>query len=273
MDRLIAMDLDNTLLTSAKTISPASLEALQMLKADGVIIGLVSGRSMWSLQQDISRWQVEPLVDFLLGSNGGVFCDLKTGEEINRYRLGSNKAKAVLDFYQNVDWVARCIVDGATRYTEHLDEAMRKDSEIYHELPEETDLYAYLRAHDTVDKILLMFDAARLTEMERSAKQIPVEGISSYSSAANLYEFSHKLRNKGTGLQYAAEHFHVPMENVWAFGDATNDLAMIEAAGHGICMANGYETVKQKADDVTRYTNDEDGLARYVQAHMLEAGA
>ncbi|MGI6511998.1 MAG: HAD family hydrolase [Catenisphaera adipataccumulans] len=65
MDRLIAMDLDNTLLTSAKTISPASLEALQMLKADGVIIGLVSGRSMWSLQQDISRWQVEPLVDFL----------------------------------------------------------------------------------------------------------------------------------------------------------------------------------------------------------------
>ena len=77
--------------------------------------------------------------------------------------------------------------------------------------------------------------------------------------------------NKGTALKILGELLHIRPEDIMAFGDASNDLAMIQAVGTGVAMENGIEEVKQAADHVAP-PNDADGVARFIEAYVLNEG-
>lgn len=62
----------------------------------------------------------------------------------------------------------------------------------------------------------------------------------------------------------------LPLENVIAFGDTTNDNEMLEISGLGVCMFNGSEDTKKAADDITEKSNNEDGFAYYMERHFLK---
>lgn len=70
--------------------------------------------------------------------------------------------------------------------------------------------------------------------------------------------------NKAIGVKQIADFYHVPRENILAFGDEDNDLEMIEYAGLGVAMNNAIPELKSIANDETRFTNNEDGLADYL---------
>ena len=75
--------------------------------------------------------------------------------------------------------------------------------------------------------------------------------------------------NKGVGLRRYAERNGIPVGEILAIGDMDNDTAMIEAAGWGVCMANGCDASKAVADAVTEYGVDEDGFGRYFEDHWF----
>ena len=70
---------------------------------------------------------------------------------------------------------------------------------------------------------------------------------------------------KDTGLQIMQRAFDIDKDDVYAFGDGMNDYEMIDYATHGIVMKNGNPALKAIANDITSYTNEEDGLAKYLE--------
>ena len=81
------------------------------------------------------------------------------------------------------------------------------------------------------------------------------------------YEYCPKGINKGTSIRMAMEKLHIRPQEVIAFGDAENDISMLEYAGIGVAMGNATEKVKEIADEVTD-TNDNDGIAKSLYRHL-----
>lgn len=75
--------------------------------------------------------------------------------------------------------------------------------------------------------------------------------------------------NKGEAMLWLAERLGIAEEETMGFGDSGNDLALMKYTGVGVAMKNGTEDVKRAADTVTEYTNDEDGIAIFIENHVL----
>ena len=86
-------------------------------------------------------------------------------------------------------------------------------------------------------------------------------------SNPNFLEFIPNKSSKGTGLKSLCIRLGYPVESSIAFGDAENDLHMLETAGLGVAMENGFDVVKAAADVVTK-TNDEDGVALVIEKFL-----
>ena len=74
--------------------------------------------------------------------------------------------------------------------------------------------------------------------------------------------------HKAKAIEHLSRYFGIKQENILAFGDEDNDMEMIEYAGHGVAMKNGIEELKNIANAITPFTNDENGLAKYLQEYF-----
>lgn len=86
-----------------------------------------------------------------------------------------------------------------------------------------------------------------------------------FKSQADMFEFVHPELSKVYGISYYCSQHGYSIEEAAAFGDTTNDIEMLMGCGTGVCMCNGTEDAKHAADIVTKYSNDENGLARELE--------
>src|SRR5699024_10832096 len=73
---------------------------------------------------------------------------------------------------------------------------------------------------------------------------------------------------KAVGVEEIAQYYHIDQKDILAFGDEDNDYEMIQYAGHGVGMKNAITPLKDIADDISQYSNNEDGLARYLEYYF-----
>lgn len=85
----------------------------------------------------------------------------------------------------------------------------------------------------------------------------------------NTCEVQSTSVNKANGLVGLCKAIGVPTEAVWAFGDDSNDIRMLQEMGWGVRMANHLPGLAGVGDDVTERTNEEDGFAHYLEKHLL----
>jgi hydroxymethylpyrimidine pyrophosphatase-like HAD family hydrolase len=83
-------------------------------------------------------------------------------------------------------------------------------------------------------------------------------------SASIFLEFLNKKTDKGLALTELAKHLNISMDEVMGIGDAGNDLSMIERSGIGVCMINGFDYVKEKANYITQNDNNHSGVAEAI---------
>ena len=104
--------------------------------------------------------------------------------------------------------------------------------------------------------------------MEKLPKEV-YEKYTVVRSTPFFLEFLNKEVNKGVGVELLAKHLGIKREEVMTFGDAGNDLHMIEYAGLGVAMANAFDEVKEAANYITD-TNENDGVAKAIEKFILE---
>ncbi|MPM62035.1 Phosphatase YwpJ [bioreactor metagenome] len=84
-----------------------------------------------------------------------------------------------------------------------------------------------------------------------------------------MLEFSDRRVSKAVALEQFCLINQLPLSKVVAFGDMSNDNEMLECSGWGVCMINGSDDTKAIAQDITEFSNDEDGFAHYMEKHYL----
>ena len=273
MIKLIALDLDGTLLNSRKELTPACRDALDRAAAAGIEIVPTTGRFFGGMPACVREL---PYLRYAITVNGAQVADIRRDEVVYRAELphmqaveimrALDKLPVIYDCYQdNWGWMSRDMWERCGDYVpnEHYFKMVR-------ELRTPVDdLKALLTERGRgVQKVQLFtwdmeLRARLLNDLEKRFENIAVS-----TSVENNVEINHAAANKGAALLRLAEHLGIDRSETAAFGDGLNDLSMIEAAGAGIAMENAHLDVKARADFITAGC-DADGVAVGIDRYCL----
>ncbi len=264
---LVATDLDGTLLNSRKNVTKRTRDAIRELKKHGILFGVASGRPVESGVLLAKDWGLEDSISFFIGMNGGVILDTRTGQKDQYHLLDGEEVQNIIDFFSDMDVIFQ-VMDGNHRWVNKSTPETRAHARLYGEIEEETDLREYLKGRQ-VNKLIIWSDPAYQPQVKARAMEYKSDKVHHCATADNLYEFMDPAINKGFGIDRISDHFGVNRENIIAFGDQENDIQMLTHAGTGVAMQNGSDSAKEAADFISRYTNDEDALARFIEDVIL----
>ena len=261
--RLVVADIDGTLVTRDREITPGVLAAVRAAQAQGVRVCLATGRIWLSARQYFERLGADPPAILY---NGGLVYDFRTDTVLRRTNLDYAHARAVLEILREFPEVQPHLYAGDRVYTgranELTDRYRRKDSIRVEEVG---DLVAFLPR----DPMKILIVGAR-PDLERAVARIrtlPMP-INTVFSEETYLEILPVGSSKGVALEFVAAQLEVPLSQVIAVGDNLNDLEMLRTAGLGVAMGNAPEAVRAAADVVTR-TNDEEGLRDVIERFVL----
>ena len=266
---MIATDLDGTLLDSHKQVSEETRKVLRELKNRGILFGIASGRPVESGQILVHDWGLENDISFLIGMNGGALYDMRTKAKHKYYPLSGDKFLEIMEHFKDMDVIFQCML-GNDRFVSKSTEKTRAHAKLFCEHEHEVDLQEFLPGRE-IDKLILFLDPELMPAVRQRATTFSDPAYTSMQTADNLYEYMDPRINKGFGIEKACKHYGITPDHVVAFGDAENDEAMIETVGLGVAMANASDELKKIADVVLKETNDQDGLAHFVENVVLPA--
>lgn len=265
---LVVTDLDGTLLDSNKQVSQRTRNAIHQLKEHGILFGIASGRPVESGLFLSKNWGLDKDISFLIGMNGGVLYDTRQHTKEVYSWLDGEKLYDIIQKYRHIPGLHFEVMKGNDRYVEWSTPETLENAMLYGENEIIVDYDTYLKGR-RFNKLIIRSLPEQQPEVAAIGKTINDEHITSFSTSDILYEFVDPAINKGYGLQNACRHFGLNLKNAVAFGDESNDIEMLMLAGQGNAMKNALPSVKAIADTVLDYTNDEDGLARYIEEVIL----
>ena len=269
--RLLALDMDGTLLTSDKRISPHTVDALRTATEAGVTVALCTGRTTAELMD--YRPQLEGVVSHAVLVSGGVLRNMTTGETIHARSLALDLARSVVAQGLRENAIVQVLTPEYSVMT-HRDVDRMPDlgQGIYQGLARMwghlvDDIPAFVEAHpNDVCKINLHHvDAASCERSYRVLESLPVQLAG--GEAASI-EVTPQGVTKGTGLQMLCDHLGIGLEQAIAVGDGGNDLDVLPVAGLAVAMGNSSPEVLACADVVVA-DNDHDGIAEVVDRWLV----
>jgi len=269
MDRkLIGIDLDKTTLNDAGKVSDRTRRTLQAAQREGHIVSIVTGRPV-RLSMDIydTLGLQSPMINFngSLGHKPYQHWDREYSFNIDReiaFDLLENAQMMGIDTVvaesKNDVWANG---NGPQRGTEDAiffpqDEIGRK---MLDRLNLQTDVNAIL-IH--AENALHQSQIQHFVTDRYGADRVNVK---TWGGESPVLEVAPAGVSKDTGLDVLRKAYDIKRDDIYAFGDEMNDFEMIGYATHGVVMKNGNPELKAIADDMTDYTNEEDGLVRYLE--------
>ena len=270
MYKLIASDLDETLLSATRTVHPKDREAIQRAREAGVRFVCASGRGFRTMQPTLKELGLyEEENEYTISFNGGAITENK-GNKLLHYE-GITYEKAAQLFERGLAYDV-CIhvytIDDV--YVYRLNE--NEKSYLYNRM-EVIEFYEdnieFLKDTPIVKILYVNTDFTYLKQIEKDLEDITQDCDVSFSS--NRYiEFNKKGVNKGNGLRKLAELLSIDIQDTIAVGDNYNDLSMIQAAGLGIGVANTIESMKPLCDVITKASCEEGAMAEIIEQFIFQ---
>lgn len=268
--KAVAADIDGTLCIKGGQLYPKTREALERLHAEGVLLGLGTGRAINQRVFTMAPfWELSFEFDFIIGMNGGQLWTKDHPVVENRYLLAKETLAEILKKMRPMN------LNGVIYEDEHM-VAMRMD--IFQEASMKRNHTkviitdgdeARLCVRDN-NNVLFRYDSEDEEKVLSFAKELNCERYTATRTAPGCLEFMDPRVNKGDGLRQYSIASGIPLEEIMAFGDNDNDAPMLKEAGWGVCLSNGSELSKEMADAVTEYPCEEDGVGRYLYDHWFE---
>ncbi|MCM3566929.1 Cof-type HAD-IIB family hydrolase [Neobacillus mesonae] len=239
--KLIALDMDGTLLTNDHQITEATQKAIKEAQQKGVKIVLSTGRSFKNCHNHADALGLD---SYLVTVNGSEIWD-ENREIVKRTVM-------------NPEWIEWMY--GLAKQYHTLFWAIDTERTWRNEMPE--DLYS-------VEWLKFGFDIHDDEVRQVIFKELQAKGEFELSNSfpSNI-EVNRRGISKASGLEIVCRRLGIEMKNVMAAGDSLNDLEMIKEAGIGVAMGNAQDTLKQNADWITT-TNEEDGVAKAIRKWVL----
>lgn len=272
MYKMIAIDLDGTLLNSEKKISDHNKKALKWAMKKGVKIVICSGR-IYAFASMYSReiGSKEPVI----ACNGAVIKSIDTGEVLFAEPLSTTDCLKVMELCHEEDIYFHFYIDDVM-YAEKLERSALSIWKRNMELPEESRIG--LQIVDDAGKILksakkppiklvaISDDARKLSRVRAKVEEI--HSVDVTSSGSNNFEVVAKGISKGKALEFLSGKLGINKDEIIAIGDNENDSSMLQYAGLAVAMGNAERTIKDMADFIT-LTNEEDGVAEAIKKFIF----
>lgn len=264
--KLIAVDMDGTLLNSDGKISWQTKEVIEQAVQKGILFTLSTGRPMQGITPFMEELNLiernMPVIAYngamvILGKSGAILYEKNLSHEdaIRFYRLGEEKDVTVIAWVHNRLYVNQ--MDGrAQRYTE-----ISKIKPTVMVNPEET-----LKQGAT--KILWYDDIKTIEKLEKDIQSMISENVTCHTSRPMFLEFVDKNASKGIAMEKLGAYYGISRDEMMSVGDGSNDLSMIEYAGLGVAMENANDAVKAIANYQT-LSNDQHGVAHVIRKFIL----
>ncbi|RED54855.1 Cof-type HAD-IIB family hydrolase [Cohnella lupini] len=264
--RLIAMDLDDTLLTDELTVSDKTRKAMTDAIALGAHLTIATGR-MFDSAQKIAR-QVGlnvPIITY----QGSLIKNLLDEEILYERSVPVDVAKQLYAYCQEHGLHLQSYISDKLYVSEDGDKikGYAKQSNIPYTVV--TD-FGTIVSQENQTKLLIIDEPAKLDALLPELKSLFGSRVHLTKSKPNYLEFMHPEGTKGHALRFLAAHYGIPMDETIAMGDAMNDHEMVNAAGLGVAMANAVPALKEIADFIT-FSNNDDGVAHVLQKFVLNA--
>lgn len=249
--KLVALDLDGTLLNDDLKISQRTVEAIKDLQNRGIHVAFVSGRTY----KAVELVRKTALVDVpVVAYNGGKVV-IPTLDEVYSVKIPLSEALRIIRYGEERDYYVKVYIDDIL-YVREDDEESKAFSitngieykvvgKLSDNIKEDVNMIViYFKEHrdEFMDEELRSIDVAITASMTRSIDVIP-RGVS-----------------KDKGLKLVADHLNVKREEILAVGNSLNDIEMLKFAGIGIAMKNSDQRLLRQWENISEYTNNEDGV-------------
>ena len=264
--RLVATDLDGTLLRKGEIVSERTRQALQRVQEAGALVVLVSGRPPRSLRHIAEAAGVNGLA---VCSNGAVIYDLEQDTILEHWPI---QPEIVSQLIIQLREAAPGIVFGlefGLRYGREPAYPMLRNLPPGFEVQTDD---ALILCQEPAVKLIAIHPELTTEALAELASRVGGETVLVTYSGVGFIEISAAGIHKAWALEKLCARLGIAASEVIAFGDMPNDLPMLAWAGHGIAMANAHPEVLQQAHEIT-LSNMEDGVAvvleRLLAAHQL----
>ncbi|WP_086348586.1 Cof-type HAD-IIB family hydrolase [Candidatus Enterococcus clewellii] len=269
MIKLVAIDLDGTLLNSQKQISDKDKKTLSLAKEQGVKIVICTGRPLAAIVGYLDELGLNEPGDYSITFNGGLVQKNDTGEIIEKALMPLEHIHELYELAVSLNIPLDVLSEGTVLHLPTSEEYPSIYGRLNNLLTFEPIVLTEMAADRIYNKAVVAIDEEYLDEQ---IKKIPAEFYERYEvikTRSNLLEFMPKGITKAYGISLLARDLAIKQEEVMTIGDEENDLPMIEYAGIGVAMENAVEMVKKAADVITK-NNDQSGVAEAVKEYVLK---
>ncbi|WP_288745073.1 sugar-phosphatase [uncultured Enterococcus sp.] len=266
--KLIAIDIDGTLLNSHHQVTEAVKESLKLAQTKGIKIVLCTGRPYLGVEKLIQELDLANEDDYVINFNGSLVLNCKTKEKISLFGLSHEDYLAIEVEARRLNCPLLTETEEAiytanrdvSPYTVH--EAYLSTMPLKYRTPEE------MTSDLSIVKMMLIDEPEKLNRTINHLSRDFYERFTIVKSAPFFLEVLNKEVSKGLALSRLSEHLGLTADEVMAIGDNENDVSMLQYAGLGVAMGNATAAIQKHAQHVTK-SNDEDGVAYAIHTYAL----
>lgn len=261
--KLVAVDMDDTLLDATLQISPRTSEAIHKAQEQGILVIIATGRMHSSAVPFAKQLNMKtPIITY----NGGMVRSAITNEVIYHKPIKRDVAANVVSLFRERGWFLQSYMNDELYVVERCEKV-----KAYERLAGITavafgDEFYSLKHEPT--KMLSIAEPHEIREIQEYVNKEFAGEIFTATSKAHYLELTHPSVNKGHALAFLAEKLNIHRDEVMAIGDSNNDYPMIEYAGFGVAMENASDRVKSIAQAVTAHNNAH-GVAEAIEKYIL----
>ena len=265
--KILALDIDGTLTTSDKDITPETVRAIINLQEDGIRVLIASGRSEFGVRHIADELEFGKYGSYVMSFNGGRIINYKTGRMVydnplelsyldEIYGIACEYGLGILGYEDD------CLVsgNGIDKYQEYDARACRM------KLKEVEDFPVYFK--NPFNKCLLTGEPEKLSRALPDIKEKLGGRLNVFMSEEFFIEVLPYGVHKAVALEKLARKLNCTAADIVCCGDGMNDVTMIEYAGMGVAMGNACAAVKERADYITA-SNDDNGVLEVINKFFV----
>lgn len=270
MYKLIATDLDGTLVTDDKNLTDRTVENVKKALKKNVKIMITSARAFYRLERYIDELDLRKENQYTICFNGAIIVENITGKVLYSKNLDKEEVSELIGLGKQLN-VPIMLYSKNANLVEEMPEVIQKNknSKGMNIKIENFNKIDFDEEENYIYKIVFMDKPEKIIEIRKNLSKEIIDKYEVTSSVPEYIEFVKKGIKKSKAIKFIMDKCKIKQKEIMAIGDGENDVEMLRFAGLGVAMENANNYVKENADYITT-SNNNDGVGKVIEKFIFQ---